>query len=211
MVLTMRCSRTIFHRFAVPKLPQSLALGRYGMSDIITTIVTSAVVASIVGPVVGEALRLRRERPLERLDALATAVALEGYALNCADKVADHVTAVDSGGHAGSALTKVPELPDIKVVSAFLKLRRAHIAHQLASLPQEVKQADQAADFWCEVVGDMDSARNEAVTQTASVGLRALQLAQNLRETFKLPPRKLVFGEYDVQETLKRHGSNAPQ
>lgn len=174
------------------------------MSEMITTIVTSAVVASIIAPIVNEVLRIQRERPSEQLEALAASVALEGYAMTCADKVADHMTAVDSDGHAGSLLTMVPELPDIKVVSAFLKPRRTRVAHQLACFPQEVKQADQAAAFCWEVVGDMDCARNAAVTQTAHVGLHALQLAHSLREAFKLPPRKLVFGEYDIQETLKR-------
>lgn len=148
---------------------------------------------------------MRRERSSERLEALTAAVALEGYALTCADRVADHETAIGSDGHAGSFLGTVPALPDIRIVAAFLKRERAEIANQLALFPQEVKQAEQAASFWWDVVGDMECARNEAVAQTASVGLDALQLAQSLRVKFELPCRDLVFGEYNVMETLQKH------
>lgn len=75
------------------------------MLEPITIIVTSSVVASIVGPLVNEMLKVRRDRPSERLGALKAAVTLEGYALHCAEKVADHKTAIDSAGHAGSLRT----------------------------------------------------------------------------------------------------------
>ncbi|WP_070988603.1 hypothetical protein [Halofilum ochraceum] len=177
------------------------------MLDFITIIVTSSVVASIVGPVVNEVLMVRRNWPSERLAALNAAVGLEGYALHCADKVADHRTAIDSAGAAGDLISGVPELPEIPVVAAFVKRERARVADRLASFPQDVRQADQAAAFWWDLVSDMDSARNEAVKQTACVGLQALELARSLREAFTLPRRDLVFGEYNVRTTLEREAS----
>lgn len=177
------------------------------MADLITIIVTSSVVAAVVGPLVNELLAVRRDRPSQRLTALNAAVGLEGYALHCADRVADHRTAMDSAGAAGELIAGVPELPEIQVAAAFLKPKRARVADRLARFPQDVRQADQAAGFWWELVGDMDAARNEAVKQTASVGLQALDLARSLREAFSLPNRELVFGEYNVRSTLEKEAS----
>jgi len=177
------------------------------MVDLITIIVTSSVVAAVVGPLVNELLAVRRDRPSQRLAALNAAVGLEGYALHCAEKVTDHRTAIDSAGAAGELIAGVPELPAIQVVAAFLKTKKARVADRLARFPQDVRQADQAAAFWWELVGDMDSARNEAVQQTATVGLQALDIAKSLRAAFSLPSRELVFGEYDVRSTLEKEAS----
>lgn len=177
------------------------------MLDLITIIVTSSVVAAIVGALVNELLIIRRDRPSERLAALNAAVGLEGYALHCADKVADHRAAIDSAGAAGELIAGVPELPEIQVATAFVKPKKARVADKLACFPQDVRQADQAAAFWWESVGDMDSARDEALKQTASVGLHALDLARSLRDAFSLPPRDIVFGEYSVRKTLETEAS----
>ncbi len=69
--------------------------------------------------------------------------------------------------------------------------------------PQEVRQADQAVSFWWDVVGDMDAVRGAAVDQVARIGLQSLLLASDIRKAFKLPKRRLVFGEYDVLAVLK--------
>ena len=72
-------------------------------------------------------------------------------------------------------------------------------------LPQELKQAQQHVSFWWEVVGDPDCYHNAAVDQSAKVGVKALALASDLRSAFQLPPRELVFGDYDVHKVLSEN------
>jgi 1,4-dihydroxy-2-naphthoate octaprenyltransferase len=70
------------------------------MQEILLTVITSAVVATVVGAAISAWLESRKSNWSTKLDALKTAVALEGYAITCADKLVDHSTAVSSEGHA---------------------------------------------------------------------------------------------------------------
>lgn len=172
------------------------------------TVVTSALVATIAGAAINEWLDSRKSKRATRLDALSTAVALEGYAITCADKLADHDTAVQSEGAAGAFIGTVPKLPNLPVVSGFLGTQKASVANRLMVFPQEIDQADQAARFWWDVVGDRDAARAAAVGQVAKVGLQSLNLARDIRAAFKLPNRDLVFGKYDVYKVLQEYQPN---
>jgi len=69
--------------------------------------------------------------------------------------------------------------------------------------PQEVKQANQYIAFWWDVTADVDQVRHAAVGQVAKIGLKALDLANDIREAFELPARNLVFGTFDVRKTLE--------
>ena len=175
------------------------------MENLATTIFTSAVVASISGVAVNAWLENRKLKNATQLDGLTAAVALEGFAITCADKISDHDLAVSSGGHAGSFLGSVPELPQISVLVGFLRPKKATVANELLIFPQEIEQADQAISFWWEVTADVGAARNEAVGLVAKIGLRASDLALDIRGAFKLPKRDLIFGEYNVRESLTRN------
>jgi hypothetical protein len=118
------------------------------VENLLSTVVTSAVVATIVGAAINAWLEARRSRWNTRLDALRAAITLEGYAVTCADKIADHGNAVSSAGHAGSLMGSVPDFPEVTVAAGFLRPRRASVANRLLVFPQEVRQADQAASFW---------------------------------------------------------------
>jgi len=95
------------------------------MQEILLTIITSAVVATVVGVVINAWLEARKSNWSTKLDALKIAVALEGYAINCANNLTDHNLAVSSEGHAGSFMGGVPEFPELSIAVAFLK-RREH-------------------------------------------------------------------------------------
>jgi hypothetical protein len=171
--------------------------------ELLSTVVTSALVATVAGAAINAWLEGRKSRGATRFDALAAAVALEGYALLCADKIADHNTATDSDGYAGTLLGSVPDLPELTVTVGFLRPRKGAVASRLMEFRQEVRQADQTAGFWFDVVGDMDAARNVAAQQTARMGLHSLSLAADIRSAFGLPGRELVFGEYNVRAVLE--------
>jgi len=174
------------------------------MENILSTVITSSLVATITGATINAFLERQKARRNTRLDALTIAVALEGYAITCADKLENHITAVSSDGQAGSMLTGVPDLPQLSVVAGFIHPHKVSIADRILAFPQEVRQADQAAAFWWEVVGDGDAMRVEAVCQVAKIGLQSLDLAREIRTAFKLPCRNMIFGEYDVRKTLKK-------
>lgn len=178
------------------------------MQNFISIVVTSAVVATVAGAAFNAWLEGRKTKWSTKLDALTGAVALEGYAITCADKLADHQTAMSSCGHAGSLIGSVPDLPQLSVVAGFLRPRKASVANRLLVFPQNVRQADQAAAFWWNVVGDMDAARNATVLHTARIGLEALSLARELRAAFDLPSRELIFGAYDVRKVLEKSASD---
>lgn len=180
------------------------------MDSLFSTVITSALVATIAGAAINAWLDARKSRHSTRLDALRAAVALEGYAITCADKISEHEDAVASDGHSGTPLASVPNVPELSVGPGFLRPRRAAVVNQLLIFPQEVRQADQAASFWWDVVGDMDATRNEAVWQTARMGLHALNLASDIRKAFALPRRELIFGEHNVRGLLdERHSRHA--
>jgi hypothetical protein len=174
------------------------------MDSILSTIVTSAVVSTVVGAAVNAWLENRKSRTATRLDALSAAVTLEGYAINCADKISNHKLAVDSDGHAGAYLGSVPELSEVKIVIGFIHPKKAFVANKLMIFPQEIRQADQVVAFWWDVTADIEQVREVVVCEVAKVGLRAHALAAELRSAFGLPSRGLVFGKFDVYHTLKK-------
>jgi len=103
----------------------------------------------------------------------------------------------------GALLGHIPDLPDLPVVTGFLKPQKASVADRLLVFAQEVQQADQMARFWWEVEGDEGATQNEATFQAARVGSRALKLAAEVRAAFKLPSRALVFDDFDVCKYLE--------
>lgn len=173
------------------------------VDNLFSTVVTSALVATIVGALINAWIESWKAKRTNKLDALTIAVELEGYAIICSDKLADHDTAVSSEGHAGRLLASVPDLPQLSVVAGFFRPRKASLANRILVFPQEVHQADQNIAFWWDVVGDHDAMRNEAVAQVAKIGLKSLNLAGDIREEFMLPKRSLVFGKYDVRKVLE--------
>ncbi|MBR9869142.1 MAG: hypothetical protein GYB20_09495 [Oceanospirillales bacterium] len=175
------------------------------MEQLLLTIITSALVATIAGAAINAWLESRKEKLFARFDALSAAITLEGYASACADAATDHFMARDSGGHAGGYIRSLPEFPEIEVAAGFIKSKKAKVADRLMFFPQEVRQADQVAHFLWDATADMDIVHEAAVEQVIYIGLKAIDLASDLRKAFSLPKRELVFGKYDIRETLSKH------
>ncbi|MGM0701429.1 MAG: hypothetical protein ACQEUG_03410 [Pseudomonadota bacterium] len=175
------------------------------------TVVTSAVVATVVGAAINEWQHSRRVKHSARFEALSAAVALEGYAIECAERISDHDLAVDSAGHAGAFLGTVPDLPRLSVAASLLRPRKAALADRLMTFPQDARQADQFVAFWWDVTADAEETREAAVTKAAQMGVQAVRLATALRTEFTLPPRKLVFGQFDVLNALEKRVNESPE
>lgn len=174
------------------------------MLQFVSVVTTSAVVATIIGFLLNLFLARLTEHSSARLEALRAAVALEGYAIFCADAVSKHDIAVSSEEHAGKFIGALPDLPEIEISIGLLRPKRAIVANHVAIFPQEVQQADQSITFWWDIVGDLDAARNAAKHACARIGIQSLKLASELRSTFDLPERKLVFGQYDILKSLQK-------
>lgn len=171
-------------------------------------ILASSLTSAVVTTALNSWLESRKARRFEKLDALKIAVALEGYAIGCADKIGDHRTAESSDGHAGRYMANLPSLPDMDVSPGLWNGRKVNAVGDMLIFTQEICQAEQRVVFWWDVVGDMECVRNEAVEQSAKMGLRSIEIASNIREAFGLPERELVFGEYEIKAVLKNKGRN---
>lgn len=174
--------------------------------ELLSTVVTSALVATVAGAVINEWLRSRSAKQTAKYDALEAAVVLEGYGASSARAIINHDLVAESGGHAGAPLRRVPELPDlprVKVVAEFVRPRKGALMDRMLSLPQMVEQAQQFVDFWWDVTADPEDTSDVLATQSALVGAEAVDLAAALRAEFGLPNRELVFGTFDVKETLQ--------
>ena len=54
-----------------------------------------------------------------------------------------------------------------------------------------------------DVSADVEVARSIAVSEVAHIGLKALVIATEIRSVFRFPIRELVFGEFNVRQTLE--------
>jgi len=142
---------------------------------------------------------------------LEAAVGLEGYAIECAEQISNDILAGESDGHAGTFVYGVLELPELKIVAGFVRWRKAAIAARLMAFPQEVRQSNQLLTFTWTVTADDNQVRRAAASEVRKSGLRALDLARDLRKAFRLPARHLLFGEFNIRETLESIDANGDQ
>jgi len=179
------------------------------MESLTEIILTSAVISAAVGSISGAFAKYHfdslKQKFHTNLDALKLAVDLEGYVLLCADKLSNHVTAVQSDGSAGTKLTSIPNLPPLPVEVGLLQFKKPELAHRILILNQEYEMAKQRANFWWEVVGDQCCETNAIVNETAKLAYKIIQLTIDLRREFKLPSRDFIFGEFNVIDAIKRY------
>jgi hypothetical protein len=148
-----------------------------------------------------------REEGVRHL-ALRVAFHLEGYAIECADRIGDHELASD--GHGGRHLGSVPQPPDFPESAAF-SLMKADVLEDILDFPQRCQMANEETRFVWEAVGDPGSVGTAARENTLKMGERALHVAGRLRREYKLPGRDLTFGKWDVHEWFKEELRSIPE
>ncbi len=144
--------------------------------------------------------RHRRSRK-DRIRHLALRIvfSLEGYAIECGEKLSDHKLAMDHDGQAGKYMSNVPQPPSFPD-SLDYALMKSEILEAILDFPQRCQMADREPAFWWDVIADIDCVRNAASENTVKMGVRAIQLAQRIRKEYKLPERNLTFGKWDIVE-----------
>jgi len=148
--------------------------------------------------------RQKREEDLAVVKYLALRLAFlfEGYAVDCADKLADHNLADESGAHAGSFIGKVPEIISLPLEGGH-KLLDQGLLNDIFDFPQRCIMANRNAMFWEEVVGDRDCCTNALAQNTVDMGARAMDIGKRLREMYKLDFRQLSYGDFDMGKFLE--------
>ena len=130
--------------------------------------------------------------------AMRLAFALEEYAISCADKLADHQMARQSSGHAGKFVSSVP-VPSL-IESTHYELMKPDLLGKVLDFPQRCDMADRAAQFWWDVVGDIDCVQTAAYENMVEMGGRAIGLSVEIRKEYGLKKRDLAFDGWDIPQ-----------
>ena len=157
---------------------------------------TGAALASVVL----EHWRYRRSRQEgARYLAIRLAFALEGYSIQCAEKLSKHDDFKDHEGFVGAPIDGVPQMSTVPE-SLDYSLLATDLLTDALDFPQRCEMASREADFWWNTVGDMDAARHAAYGNTLKMGLLALNLSQRMRSNYGVESRNLTFGTWDLRK-----------
>jgi hypothetical protein len=133
--------------------------------------------------------------------ALRLAVILERFAIDCSEVVGLVDTYAASKGSAGSQTTKLPEIGEFPSDSDW-KTIDPKLAARALEFVNELLMAQQKLNFsWH--VSDEDQITEECADDAALLGLRAWDLAHQLRQRHDLPRFTPAETSHDVEASLK--------
>lgn len=167
-------------------------------------VITSAITATVLGKVIDIIKDQFQFKRFTKFEALSLAVALEGYVITCADKIIYHDLADEHKRDVGSFIGDLPKLPELCVSDKLYLFGKSKIINRILVLPQYIMQKNQDASFYWDFVGDLGASRNMARFCCAKVGKECAFLAKDLRKSYHLPDRPLVFGEYNVVDHIEK-------
>ena len=169
-----------------------------------TATITIVLGSSVLGALLTNAVSwLTRKRDRSRRNgylALTLAHSFEMYASACLDSISDHDAYYDSEGSAGKPVGKPPSafsLPDESFRDFDLKLLDSVLA-----FPQIVIFATDEVLFTADVCGP-EEAQEICYKNTVELANQAISIADKLRSFYRLSPRDLKFGEFDLRKALR--------
>ena len=142
-------------------------------------------------------------RKAARYAALRIAVALEKFALECAELIEDQEIFDSSHGHAGKQHGNLPFFESYPLDIDW-RVLKPDFASSALSVPIELISASRTIAFMWEIApGESDTCTAEA----ARCGLRMWDLAKKMRAHYQLPPVDLThYGKWEPIKSLsKRH------
>lgn len=176
--------------------------------DLVTLTLGSGLVATIAGQVIGGLLDRMKSKRLVEVEAthLASrlAVMFEYFAIQCAESIADNDMYNQSGGHMGRMHTALPELNEFPSQVNWSVLD-PHLLSRSLSLPNEISLGRGMILHWADLDMETDSVRNACDAQAGVLGYRTWQLAEDLRNRYKLPDFSPKEFSWDTRRTLKKH------
>ena len=178
--------------------------------DIIKLALSAGVVTALINQGINWFKEWKKEKKLiERLSqysALRITIELETFAISCADVISDIDMYYDSAGHAGRKHTIIPILAEYSDDVDWKSLDIC-LCTRIFTLRNEIMLSQGAIDFWYEI--DDECVPTTCREQTGKCGYRAWQLANELRNFYKLlqfDPKQL---SWDIESILKKHHDQA--
>jgi hypothetical protein len=182
-------------------------MGGQPMTDVATgwtaaQIITLAAGSSVVAAILTQAAAIFREQSSEvkegKFAALYVANALETYAEACSTAIYDVKNHESSNGEMGAAHTNIMSLADYPTVN--WQALGIGYAESAMNFRTEVDATREAIRFLWDVDFD-DAVIDRVLEDSAELGLRAFQMATQLRLTKGLTPRPPVRG-FSVEDHL---------
>jgi hypothetical protein len=181
--------------------------GAFTWGDVLKLALTTGIVTSAMSLGVGWLQESRREKAKTERDArylaLRLAVIFEKFAIYCADVIYDNGLADTSGGHAGTQHTRLPDLEGFPDDADWKALDGTLAGRALTFRVELLLSGKMLAELW--VFSDPDEIAVECNEQAGLHGMRAWEIAHDLRARYLLSPFDPAKLAYDVTGTLRTH------
>lgn len=161
----------------------------------------STVVSAIVTAAIGALREHNKEKRGATYLALRIAVALEQFAISCADQIGENDVHEESHGHAGTAYVGLPKNPEYPT-DADWKALIGTLAARALGLTNEIHMGARALAFSLD--NDPENATSDCSDRCAVLGLRALTLATELRSEYRIRRFDPREAGWDIQQVLMR-------
>lgn len=171
-----------------------------GIEDILKLALGSGVIAAIVNQGITWFMGWKKEsqanKRLRIYSALRIATLLEAFAINCRKGVADAAVFSETNGDGGIVRSQMPELEKYPQDVEW-KIIDSKLCASVLSIPNEVNLCQMTIDHWLDEgqFDDHSGAFDEHqrfmigtyIRETAKCGLRAWEMAKEIRKKYKLP------------------------
>jgi hypothetical protein len=164
----------------------------------------SGLISGLVTQVIGWKFKERddekRIRRASSFLAISIASSLEEFSINCASVIQNISNHNSSGGEIGeiAALPLLPEYPSNLDWTGFERV----LCSRVLSLRHELELSRRAVDFSFEIEGHLAEG-DETSQQASTIGLRAWQLAADLRRYYDLPHFRIDEYGWDFTRVLE--------
>ena len=196
-IITCLLSTTALAQSAVASAPthDPWALGIPALTAVFTATLTLG----------GGALFARRkDKSSARHLAMRIAVLLEGYAITCAESLSDWELHSSSGGHAGTMMNGIPDIPDYPDEDGWSALKPKLLDRAL-TLRNQVRIGRRSVASYAEFEIDPDDIANHEAGHLGVCGHKAWELARDLRTAYRVEPFDLTTTFWDIAPFLQRN------
>ena len=152
----------------------------------------------------GALLARRKDKTSARYLAMRIAVLLEGYAITCAESLSDWDLYFSSGGHAGSMMDGIPDIPEYPDEEGWSALKPALLERAL-TLRNQVRIGRRSVSSFAEFEMDPDDIAHHSAGHLGVCGYRAWSLAKDLRAEYRVQPLDLTSTSWDIAPFLREN------
>lgn len=168
-------------------------------ADFWTTVLTSSVVSAVISAATNLATQFLATRRSATYSAIRVATTLEAFVVRCVNELSDHDAHWSSKGAIGSETMKLPDFLPYPTDVAWQNLPPKLTERALTLITLVELESRSMVRFMEQVEGPTET--DHAIEATASRGLEALELADELRRLFSLPA---FYGAAESTRILKQ-------